>query len=195
MRNFVTVIFDRPSKAYDAQRALWDLDGESAVTVHGTGIVHRDGIGQLIVDSDESLPPFLATAIGAGMGALLGAIAGPAGSALGIAGASAIGSGAGAAAGAGLGASGGLVGDVLREDVEEQAGYETSFVLRNGEYALIADVTEDWTTPIDEELGRFGGRIYRRPRSEVRDDAASYPFAWDGYLYPYEYRPEMYQAA
>jgi uncharacterized membrane protein len=191
MRNFVTTIFDRPSKAYDAQRALWELDGESSVTVHGTGMVHRDSIGQLIVDSDESLPPFLATAIGAGMGALLGAIAGPAGAALG-AGASAVGSGTGAAVGMGVGATGGLMGDVLREGIEEQAAYETSFALRNGEYALIADVTEDWTTPIDTEMHRFDGRVYRRPRSEVRDDAASYPYAWDGYLYPYEYRPTVY---
>jgi uncharacterized membrane protein len=192
MRNFVTAIFDSASKAYDAQRALWNLDGESSVTVLGTGIAHRDSIGQLIVDSDESLPPFLASAIGAGIGALLGAIAGPAGAAAGIAGASALGSGTGAAIGMGVGATGGLVGDVLREGVEEQAGYETTFALRNGEYALIADVSEDWTTPVDTEIGRFGGRIYRRPRSEVAEDAERYPYAWDGYLYPYEYRPEIY---
>jgi len=192
MRNYVTVVFDNASKAYDAQRALWQLDGESSVTVHGTAVVHRDNIGQLIVDSDESLPPFLATAIGAGIGGLLGAIAGPAGAALGIAGASAIGTGTGAAVGASVGATGGLVGDVLREDVEEQAGYETGFVLQNGEYAVIADVSEDWTSPIDTEISRLGGRIHRRPRSEVAEDAARFPYSWDGYLYPYEYRPAAF---
>jgi hypothetical protein len=69
-----------------------------------------------------------------------------------------IGTGTGAAIGASVGATGGLVGDVVRDDVEEQAGYETGFVLQNGEYAVIADVTEDWTNPIDTEISRLGGR-------------------------------------
>ena len=192
MRNFVTVVFDSASKAYEGQHALWELDRDGSVTVHGTAVVHRDSIGQLIVDTDDSMPPGLATAMGAGVGALLGALAGPAGVAMGIAGASAIGAGTGAAVGATVGGTGGLIGDLARQDVEEQAGHETSFALGPRQYAVIADVSEEWTGPIDTAEQRLGGTLYRRSREAIREDAWTFPYSWDSYLYPYEYRPNVY---
>lgn len=195
MRNFVTVVFPSAKAAYEGQHALWELDGEGKVTVHGTGVVHRDSFGQLIVDTDDSMPPGLATAVGAGIGALLGAIAGPVGSAIGIAGASAISAGAGAAAGAGIVGSGSLIGEAAHEDIREQVGYESTFVLGKGQYAVIADVSEDWTAPINTRMNQRGGTVYRRPRKSIREDAWNYPYNWDSYLYPYEYRPDMYEAA
>ena len=192
MRNFVSTTFDSSSRAYDGQHALWELDGEGSITVHGTAVVHRDGYGQLIVDTDDSMPVGLATAIGAGVGALLGVLAGPAGAALGVAGATAIGAGTGAGVGAGVGATGGLIADIVQEDVHQQAAHETGFVLAPGQYAVIADVSEDWGGPIDAAMGRLGGAVYRRSRSAVRDDAWIYPYSWDSALYPYEYRPRLY---
>jgi uncharacterized membrane protein len=191
MRNYVAVTFDSSAKAYDGQHALWELDGEESVTVHGSAVVHRDSMGQLVVDTDDTTPPGLATALGAGVGALLGAIAGPVGSAIGIAGASAVTAGAGAAVGAGLGGSGGLIADVVRDDSQSQAGFETGFVLLPGQHAVIADVSEDWTTPIDTKMQRLGGNVFRRSRDAVNSDADTYPYSWDGNLYPYEYRPSL----
>jgi uncharacterized membrane protein len=184
MRNFVAVVFATPSKAYDGQHEIWNLDREGTVTVHGTAVVHRDSLGRLVVDTDETDPP-LATALGAGIGALLGALAGPAGAT--------IGAGGGAAIGAAVGGTAGLIADVDRADVESEAGYETAFVLLPGQHAVIADVTEDWTTPINEQMKRLGGTVYRRSRHAVRDEAWSGPYyPYYNYLYPYEYRPAYY---
>jgi len=181
MRNFVTVVFDSSDKTYDALHELWKLDREGDVTVHGAVVVHRDSLGYLSVDSDQTDPP-LATAFGAGIGALLGALAGPAGAA--------IGAGGGAAVGAVVGGTAGLIADVDRADVENQAGYETRFVVRPKQHAIIADVSEDWSTLINDAMRPFGGTVYRRSRSAVRDDAWYGPdYPYYDYLYPYEYKP------
>jgi uncharacterized membrane protein len=184
MRNYVTIVFDNASKAYDGQHALWLLDAEQSITVHGTAVVHRDDTGQFGVDMDDTAPPGLATFFGAGLGALVGALAGPAGAAAGAAG--------GAAIGAGVGGTAGLIAEVSHSDVDTQAGYESQFQLKPGQYAVVADVSENWTTPIDTQMGRIGGKVFRRARKDIRQDSLLSPNAWDSYLYPYEYKPNVY---
>jgi uncharacterized membrane protein len=184
MRNYVTVVFDDRSKAYEGLDALWQLDADGEVTVHGTAVVHRDDLGQFQVDTKETNPA-LATAAGVGLGALLGALAGPAGAAV------------GAAQGAGIGAAtGGMVGataDLVRADTRDQAAAETGLVLDVGQSAVIADVSEDWTQPIDTRMSKLGGTVFRRAKSAVEDDKwYDYAYPYDYYLYPYEYIPSDY---
>src|SRR6202795_31268 len=90
MRNYVAVVFDDTSKAYEGLHALWQLDDEAAITVHGTTVVHRNDWGEYQVDSKDTHPA-LATAVGVGIGALIGALAGPAGAAIGAASGGAVG--------------------------------------------------------------------------------------------------------
>lgn len=139
--------------------ALWQLDADADVTVHGTTVVHRDDWGQFQVDTKETHPA-LATAVGVGVGALLGVLAGPAGAAVGAAGGAAIGA-----------AGGGVIGlttDLVRADVRDQASDETAFVLKAGQSAVIADVSEDSTLAIDSRMREFGGVVRRRSWSMVR---------------------------
>ncbi len=82
MRNYIAVAFNDTTKAYEGLHALWQLDNEGAITVHGTTVVHRNDWGEFQVDSKDTHPA-LATAVGVGIGALLGALAGPAGAAIG----------------------------------------------------------------------------------------------------------------
>jgi uncharacterized membrane protein len=177
MRNYIAVVFGEKKKAYEGLHGLWQLDSAGEITVHGTTVVHRDAFGQIQVDTKETHPA-LATAVGVGVGALLGLFAGPVGIAI------------GAAAGVGLGAAaGGLVGavtDLGRADTRSRALEETRFVLGIGQSALIADVTEDWASPVDDRMYELGGSVYRRAKSDVRDDD---PWLYDGYFYPYEYVP------
>ena len=184
MRNYIAAVFDDSRKAYEALRQLWDLDGRGDITVHGTGVVHRDEFGFIQVDTKET-HPVLGTAIGVGVGALLGALAGPAGAAVGAAG--------GAGIGAATGGAVGMIADLDRADTRQEAADETGFVLGVGQSAVIADVSEDWTAPIDTCIHKLGGKVYRRPRSHIRDDAwysPAYPYGY--YLYPYEYVPPAY---
>jgi len=184
MHNYIAVVFNNSSKAYKALHALWELDHDGEITVHGAAVVHRDNLGQFQVDTKETHPG-LATAVGVGVGALLGALAGPAGAAVGAAG--------GAGIGAATGGVTGLVADASRADTRQQAAIETSFVLGKGQSAVIADVSEDWTAPIDDRMRSLGGTVYRRARSDL-DNAVwfeeGYPYGY--YLYPYEYVPPSY---
>ena len=175
MRNYIAVVFDDSSKAYEALHALWQLDDDLEVTVHGTAVVHRDDLGQFQVDTKET-HPVLGTAAGVAIGALLGALAGPAGAAVGAA--------KGAAVGAASGGVLGLGADAVRADTRAQAAEETAFVLGIGQSAVIADVSEDSTDAIDARMRELGGIVYRRARSDVTDDAYTW---WDYYLYPYDY--------
>ena len=180
MRNYVTVVFKDSRKAYKGLHALWELDEIGDITVHGTGVVHRDRWGQFLVDTKETHPA-LATAAGVGIGALLGALAGPAGAAIGAAGGAAVGAATGGVVGLGV--------DLSREDTRDEVARETRLVVGKGESAVIADVSEDWTSPIDTRMRELGGVVHRRPRSDVENDIW-YPS--DDYLYPYEYIPSRY---
>src|SRR5260221_4197600 len=107
MRNYIAVVFEDTSKAYEGLHALWQLDDEMAITVHGTTVVHRNDWGEYQVDSKDTHPA-LATAVGVGIGALLGALAGPPGAAIGAA--------TGAAIGPACSGAGGAVGGAERAD-------------------------------------------------------------------------------
>jgi len=183
MRNYIAVIFDGTGKAYKGLHALWQLDDEGDITVHGTTVVHRDDWGQFQIDTKETQPA-LATAVGVGVGALLGALAGPAGAAVGAAGGAAIGAAAGGAVGVGA--------DLIRADTRHQASDETAFVLDAGQSAVIADVSEDSTLPIDSRMRELGGIVRRRDFGTVHDDGWFGEYIPSSYLYPYEYIPPGY---
>jgi uncharacterized membrane protein len=183
MHNYIAVIFNDTGKAYKALHALWQLDGEGEVTVHGASVVHRNDWGDFQVDTKETQPA-MATAVGVGLGALLGALAGPAGAAVGAAGGAAIGAGAGGVVG--------LTTDLVRADTRDQATNETAFVLDAGQSAVIADVSEDSPLPIDSRMRELGGIVRRRDFGTVHDDGWFGEYVPSSYLYPYEYIPPGY---
>jgi uncharacterized membrane protein len=182
MRNYIAVIFDDTGQAYKGLHALWQLDNDGLITVHGTTVVHRDDLGEFQVDTKETHPA-LATAVGVGIGALLGALAGPAGAAVGASG--------GAAIGAGVGGVAGLTTDLVRADTRDQARDETAWVLNPGQSAVIADVS-DSTLPIDTRMRELGGIVRRRDWSTLQDDSWFGEYVPSSYLYPYEYIPPGY---
>ena len=184
MHNYIAVVFDDSSKAYEGLHALWQLDDSADITVHGAAVIHRDSLGEIQVDTKETHPA-LGTAVGVGIGALLGALAGPAGAAIGAAG--------GAAVGAATGGMVGVAADLSRADTREQAAAETGFVLGNGQSAVLANVSEDWTSPVDTRMKSLGGTVYRRAKDDVEDDSwFEFDDYYSNYLYPYEYIPSSY---
>ena len=189
MNNYVTVVFDSDEKAYDGLHALWKLDDRGDVTVHGAAVIHRDRHGRLDVATKDT-DIGLRTILGMGIGALIGAFAGPIGSAMGIAGASSVAAASAAGIGAAAGGLTGATADTAKAAEGDEAGYEAQLDMRPGQAAVIADVSEDWTTPIDTEMQRLGGVVYRRPVSDVRRST----FLGDDYsqyLYPYDYEPDF----
>lgn len=183
MDNYVAVTFNSDSEAFDGLHALWNLDTAGEITVHGAAVIHRDHLGYIQVATKHT-DPGVRTAIGVGIGALLGALAGPIGAAAGAH----IAAGAAAGIGAAAGGMAGLTADAVKSGEHEQAAHETGFVLAPGQSAVVAEVSEDWTTPVDTAMGRLGGTVYRRPKGTVLNDSFNDDYYAD-YLYPYDYDP------
>ena len=182
MDNYVAAVFDSQDKASDALHELWRLDSAGDITMHGAAVVRRDSSGYMHVATKHT-DPGVRTALGIGAGALIGAlVAGPAGAAAGAKLGSAV--GVGAAAGGAVG----LTADAVKSGEHEEAASETELVLKPGQTAVIAEISEDWTTPVDTAMSRLGGKVYRRPKGDVRQDSVWGP-DYGYYLYPYDYDP------
>lgn len=182
MDNYVAIVVDNDTQAFDALHAIWKLDNAGDVTVHGAAVIHRDKFGYTQVRTKDT-DPGLRTVLGVGIGALLGALAGPIGAAAGAT----VAAGTAAGIGAAAGGVAGLTADAVKTDEHDQAAYETNFVLKPGKSAVIAEISEDWTTPVDTIAKQFGGAIYRRSKGDIHGD--SWDYDYPGYLYPYDYDP------
>jgi hypothetical protein len=185
MDNYIAVVFENDDRAFQGLHTLWSLDDAGDVTVHGAAVIRRNQYGQVEVATKDT-DPGVRTAIGVGIGALLGALAGPVGTAAGIAGASSIAAGTAAGIGAAAGGTVGLTADLVKSGEHEEAADESAFVLRAGQSAVIAEVSEDVTAPIDTAMARLGGVVYRRAKGDVRE-SSFFGDDYSGYLYPYDY--------
>jgi uncharacterized membrane protein len=183
MDNYIAVVFETDEEAFAGLHALWNLDEGGDVTVHGAAVIHRDTDGHVDVATKRT-DPGLRTVLGVGMGALLGALAGPIGAAAG----GSIAAGTAAGIGAAAGGAVGLTADAVKSGEHEEAAFESGFVMKPGQSAVIAEVSEDWTTPVDTAMQRLGGTVFRRDKGTVQEASA-----WGGYyagdLYPYDYEP------
>ena len=176
MDNYIAIVFDKDEQAFDGLHALWDLDSTGDITVHGAAVIHRDEFGHVDVATKDT-DPGLRTIVGAGLGALIGALAGPAG--IGI----------GAAAGGALG----LTADAVKANEHDEAAYETGFVMKPGQAAVIAEVSEDGTTPVDAAEKPLGGMVYRRSKGDMRE-TSFFGDDYNDYLYPYDYQPYFHKS-
>jgi uncharacterized membrane protein len=179
---YIAVVFPDAERARTGLHALFSLDDSGDITVHGAVVVRRDEFDEIVVVQKDTTPPWR-TAAGIGLGALIGAIAGPAGAAIGAA--------KGAGIGAAAGGLAGLTGDVAKGDTNNQALLDAGAVLPQGQYAVIGEIAESWDVPLDTRMSELGGRVYRRAKSDVRNDK------WDDYdsvLYPYDYEPRIVSA-
>lgn len=179
---YVAIVFPDGEMATKGLHELWKLDDTGDITVHGAVVVTRDHFDEIVVVQKDTTPPWR-TAAGLGLGALIGALAGPAGAAIGAA--------RGAGIGAAAGGFAGLTADVAKGDTNNQALVDAGAVLGKGQYAVIGEIAESWDVPLDTKMSELGGTVYRRAKSDVRDDK------WDDYdsvLYPYDYEPRVVSA-
>lgn len=167
MDNYVAIVFDSDEKAFQGLHALWNLDTAGDITTHGAAVIHRDQFGHVDVATKDT-DPGVRTVVGVALGALLGALAGPIGAAAGIAGAASV---------------------AVKSSEHDEAAYETEFTLKPGEAAVIAEASEDWTTPIDAAMKQLGGTIYRRTKGAVRDNSIFDDYT--DHLYAYDYQPHF----
>ena len=151
MDRMLVVVFDGEGKAYEGKRALLQLDSEGSISVYGYAVVAKNADGTSTVKQGDDVGP-LGTLAGTTLGSLIGALFGPVGLAI----------------GATAGFTGGASADLYNSGVGDDFIDDVSKVLLPSRVALVAEIEEDWTTPVDTRMEAIGGLVFRRALSEVK---------------------------
>lgn len=153
MEKMLVVVFDNESKAYEGSLALNLLDSEKSISIHALSVIEKNADGSVTVKKTEGDFP-VRTIGGTAIGSLIGLLGGV------------VGFGIGAAAGLIIGG----VSDIHAAGVDEDFLTEVSAKLTPGKYAVVADISEEWVTPVDTRLEGIGGTIFRTAKKNFEAD-------------------------
>lgn len=153
MNKILVAIFDEESTAYKGLSSLRDIHNDGDISLYAAAVIMKDSSGKVSVKETLDEGP-IGTALGILTGSMVGLLGGP----------------AGVAVGASLGGLTGMLMDLNNVGIDIDFVDEVSKALTPGKAAVIADVEETWIMPVDLKIGRLGGKIYRRLRSEVVED-------------------------
>ena len=153
MEKMIVAVFDNEAKTYEGSRALNQLDAEGSISIYAQSVIKKDANGKVSVMQAEGDFP-VRTVGGTAIGSLIGLLGGPVG--LGI--------------GAVVGAMAGSVGDLYVAGVNADFLDDVSAVLTPGKCAVVADVSEEWVTPLDSRIDALGGVVFRSLKTTVEDD-------------------------
>jgi uncharacterized membrane protein len=145
MERMLVVVFDNEKKAYQGKSALADLEREGSMTVYAHAVVVKHADGTVTVKETDDAGP-LGGLAGTAVGGLIGVLGGPVGLAIGAT--------SGLALGAAYDVDTARVGWDFVDDVTKS--------LTPNKVALVAEVDEEWTTPVDARMEAIGGTVYRR---------------------------------
>jgi uncharacterized membrane protein len=151
MDRMLVVVFDNEVKAYEGKRALLQLDGDGSISVYAYAVLTKHADGTATVKQGDDGGP-IGTLLGTSFGSLIGLLGGPVGLAIGAA--------TGLAAGGAVDLDNARIGDDFIDDVTK--------VLTPNKVAVVAEIDEDWTTPVDTRMEAAGGTVFRRAVSEVK---------------------------
>lgn len=152
MDKMIIATFDDEKKAYEASRILRELDSDGSIAIFAMSVIAKDASGKWTVKETADEGP-LGTGVGLVIGTVLGLLGGP----------------AGIAVGAGVGTLGGLFYDLAKAGVGGDFLADAGEQLATGTYAVVAELSEEWTMPVDARLEGLGGVVTRRARQEVVD--------------------------
>jgi len=151
MDRILVVVFDSESKAYEGKKALSQLENEGSLVVYAYAVIGKNPDGTTTLKQGDDPGP-LGTLVGTSLGSLIGLLGGPVGLAIGAT--------AGLFSGSLADLNNARVGEDFIDDVRQE--------LQSNKFAVVAEIQEDWTTPVDSRMEAIGGKVYRRAVSEVK---------------------------
>src|SRR5262245_5249256 len=140
MDRMLVVVFDNETKVYEGKKALMQLDEEGSVTVYGYSVLVKQADGRVSVRDGHDVGA-IGTLAGTSLGSLIGLLGGPTGVAIGAA----------------VGLTGGSLFDVHNARVGTDYLDDVSSAIAPNKGALVAQVDEEWTTPVDTRMEQLGG--------------------------------------
>jgi uncharacterized membrane protein len=151
MDRMLIAVFDNLSKAQEALGALVQLDLDGSITVYAHAVVVRNPDGTTMVKQSDARGPF-GSLVGTSLGALIGLLGGAPGVAI----------------GANVGFFAGGTADLNRARIGEDFVDDVAKALSPGRAAVVAEIEEDTTGPVDTQMEAIGASVFRRTLSEVR---------------------------
>jgi uncharacterized membrane protein len=152
VEKLIVVVFDDQTKADAGFEILRQLDRDGEISVYEAQMIAKEPSGSIryLDNSDKMAFPVIggSTAVGAFIGLLGGPLAALIG-----------------------GMAGGLIGsigDLVHAGVTDEFVDDVNTAMTAGKFAVVADVSEDWVTPLDTRMEEIGGVVFRRTRSEVK---------------------------
>ncbi len=162
MDRMLVVVFDTEPKAYEGKKTLLQLENEGSIVVFAYAVIGKNAAGDVTVKQSDDPGP-VGTLVGTSLGSLIGLLGGPTGLAIGAVTGAFVGSTADLSnfVGSTADLSNARVGVDFIDDVANK--------LTPGKFAIVAEIQEEWTTPVDTRMETIGGIVFRRALSEVED--------------------------
>ena len=152
MDRMLVVVFDNVSKAYEGEKALLQLDRESSLSVYAHAVLEKEADSTTVIKQlHESTP--LGTIVGTTFGSFLGLLGGPVGLAIGT----------------GVGFFAGSAVDLRDMRLDQDFIEDVTKLLVPNRVAVVAEIDEDWVTPLDTRMEAIGGTVIRRSLSEEKE--------------------------
>ena len=148
----LVVVFDTESNADEGRKALLRLENEGSIGVYASAVLAKNADGTVTVMQTEDPGP-VGPLVGSFLGSIIGLLAGPAG--VGI--------------GALVGLAGGSAAQLNNARIAGDFIDDVSNELRANKFAVVAEIQEGWTTPVDTRMEAIGGIVFRRALSDVAD--------------------------
>jgi uncharacterized membrane protein len=149
MDRMLVMVFEDETKALEGKEALLQLDSDGSISIYAYAVIAKHPDGTVTVNQGDDHGR-LGTLAGTSLGSLVGRLSRPTGLVLG-------------AAGPTVGATtdrSNAIGEDFIDDVTK--------VLLPNRVAVVAEIAEEWTTPVDTRIGRIGGIVFRWTLSEGR---------------------------
>ncbi|MEN8799004.1 MAG: DUF1269 domain-containing protein [Flavobacteriaceae bacterium] len=153
MNKMIVAVFETEEKAFEGLSALKELHKGGDISLHATAVLTKDENESISLKEITDEGP-IGTAVGLLSGALIGIIGGPVGMAI----------------GATAGMMGGMFYDLDKSGIDAGFVEEVSKAMSENKVAVVADVEEVWTAPVDTRIEQLGGMIFRRNRYEIVED-------------------------
>lgn len=153
MEDILVVVFDNEGKAYEALNYLNQLDCDGVIDLCAASIIEKEVDGRITEKGRQGDFAFH-TIAGSVLGSLTGLLGGTAG--FGI--------------GASVGALTGIIRDLHEAEVNNRFVRDVAAILKPGKSAVVADVNEEYTTPIDTRMEALGGMLLRTEKQNFEDE-------------------------
>src|SRR5262245_54592317 len=149
MDKMIVIVFDGEPAAYAGARALKELHWEGSITLYSGSVIAKESNGKIQLKQIVNLGQ-VASVLGTATCALVAALADDVGVIPRI----------------------GLAADVPslhNIGVSEEFVRDVARALRPNKSAVVAEIEEDWITPLDSLMDMLGGTVFRRVRAEGVD--------------------------